>query len=164
MAVSASEEKILINLDQKVDAYLKVSGNCAQSSFLALKEEFGLEDGSILKALTPFPGLAYRGGVCGTLIGCTMALGIVFGRENIDDWDGYIHAIPPVRAFFRRFQKKVGSIMCSEVVESEFGEKFESIEPAETKRWLEAGAIERCTDVARKGVRIAAQIIFEKKA
>ena len=97
------------------------------------------------------------------VIGCTMALGIVFGRANIDDWGGYIHAIPPSRAFFRRFKKKVGSIMCNEVVESEFGEKFESIEPAETKRWLEAGAIERCTDVARKGVRIAAQIILEKK-
>ena len=164
MATSTSEEKILSNLDKKVNEYLQVSGNCAQSSFLALKEEFDLEDGSVLKALTPFPGLAFRGGVCGTLIGCTMALGIVFGREDLDDWGGYIHSIPPVRAFFRRFQKEVGGIMCNELVESEFGDSFESIEPAETRRWLEAGAMESCTAVAAKGARIAAEIMLEKKS
>ena len=164
MAASTSEEKILSNLDQKVNEYLQVSGNCAQSSFWALKEEFDLEDGSVLKALTPFPGLAFRNGVCGTLIGCTMALGIVFGREDLDDWGGYIRSIPPVREFFRRFQKEVGGIMCNDLVESEFGDKFESIEPAETRRWLEAGAMERCTEVAAKGARIAAEIIMEKKS
>ena len=163
MTASTSEENVLSSLDQKVNAYLKISGNCAQTSFLALKEEFGLEGGSILKALTPFPGHAYRHGVCGTLIGCTMALGVVFGREDLDDWGGYIRSIPPARAFFRRFEKEVGSIMCDEIVESEFGDKFESIEPAETRRWLEAGAIEKCTDVVGEGVRIAAQIILEKK-
>ena len=163
MAASKSEEMILSKLEQKVNAYLEVFGNCAQSSFLALKEEFDLEDGGVLKALTPFPGLAYRDGVCGTLIGCTMALGLVFGREDLDDWGGYIRSIPPVREFFRRFKKDVGSIMCNDLVESEFGDKFESIEPAETRRWLEAGAMERCTEVAGKGVRIAAEIIMDKR-
>ena len=163
MVPTPSREEILGNLERKVSEYLKVSGNCAQSSFLALKEEFGLEDGAIFKALTPFPGLAFRNGVCGTLVGCTMALGIVFGRETLDDWDGYIRSIPPVRAFFRRFQKEVGSIMCEEVVESEFGERFDAIEPAETRRWLKAGAMERCSEVAGKGVRIAAEIILEKR-
>ncbi|MFC1580429.1 C-GCAxxG-C-C family protein [Thermodesulfobacteriota bacterium] len=163
MADSTSKGKTFGNLEQKVNAYLKVSGNCAQSSFLALKEAFGLEDGGVLKALTPFPGLAYRDGVCGTLIGCTMALGIVFGREDLDDWGGYIRSIPPVREFFRRFKKEVGGMMCSELVESEFGDKFESIEPAETRRWLEAGAMEKCTATAQKGVRIAAEIIMDKR-
>lgn len=163
MAVSTSEEQVLSKLEQKVNNYLERSGNCAQSSFLALKEAFELEDGSILKALTPFPGLAYRDGVCGTLIGCTMALGIVFGREDLDDWGGYIRSIPPVREFFKRFKKEVGGMMCSELVESEFGDKFESIEPAETKRWLKAGALEKCTETAQKGVRIAAEIIMDKR-
>jgi len=163
MGSTPSREEILGHLDQKVSEYLKISGNCAQSSFLALKEQFGFEDGAIFKALTPFPGLAFRSGVCGTLVGCTMALGMVFGRDTLDDWGGYIRSIPPVRAFFRRFQKEVGSIMCDEVVESNFGERFDAIEPAETSRWLNAGAMERCTAVAGKGVCIAAEIILEKR-
>jgi C_GCAxxG_C_C family probable redox protein len=162
MASQPSGEDIMSKLDEKVNKYLEISGNCAQSSFLALQEQFGLEDGAILKALTPFPGLAFRGEVCGTVIGCVMALGLVFGREKLDDWGGYIHSIPPVRAFFRRFKREVGSIMCHDVVESEFGERFDLVEPAETKRLLEAGAIEKCSAVIRKGVRIAAEIMLEK--
>jgi C_GCAxxG_C_C family probable redox protein len=161
MTNKTSREVILGELERKASEYLEISGNCAQSSFLALQEQFGLDGNPILKALTPFPGLAFRGEVCGTVVGCTMALGLVFGRERLDDWDGYIHSIPPVRAFFRHFKREVGSVVCGDVVESEFGERFDVVEPAETKRWLEAGAIEKCAAVVGKGVRIAAEIILE---
>jgi C_GCAxxG_C_C family probable redox protein len=157
-----SKEDIMGKLDQKVRAYFEVSGNCAQSSFLALQEQFGLSDGVILKALTPFPGLAFRGGVCGTYIGCMMTLGLAFGREKIDDWGGYIHSIPPVRAFSRRFEKEAGSIICCDVVEDQFGERFDSIEPSEIKRLISAGGMEKCSSVIRKGVRIAAEIMLER--
>jgi C_GCAxxG_C_C family probable redox protein len=163
MPPQLSKEEILEELDRKVRGYLQVSGNCAQSSFLALQEQFGLDDGSIFKALTPFPGLAFRGEICGTVVGCTMALGLVFGREKLDDWGGYIHSIPPVRAFYRRFKREIGSVVCYDQVEAQFGERFDAIEPAETKRWLQAGAMEKCSAVAAKGVRIAAEIILEKK-
>jgi len=163
MTLEQSKEEILKELDQKATEYLKISGNCAQSSFLALKEQFGLDDGSVLKALTPFPGLVYRGGICGTVVGCIMALGLIFGRDKLEDWDGYIHAIPPVRAFYRHFEKAEGSIMCLDVVESVFGEKFEAIGPAETKKLLLAGAMEKCADTIKTGVRIAAEIILERK-
>jgi C_GCAxxG_C_C family probable redox protein len=161
MINKTSREDIIRELEQKANEYLEISGNCAQSSFMALQEQFGLEGGPILKALTPFPGLAFRGEICGTVVGCTMALGLVFGRENLDDWGGYIHSIPPVRAFFRHFKKEVGSIVCGDVVESEFGERFDLVEPAETKRWLKAGALEKCAAVLGKGVRIASEIIME---
>ncbi|MGD9031645.1 MAG: C-GCAxxG-C-C family protein [Desulfobacteraceae bacterium] len=161
MTNKTSTEDIFRELEQKANEYLEISGNCAQSSFLALQEQFGLDGGPILKALTPFPGLAFRGEVCGTVVGCTMALGLVFGRERLDDWGGYIHSIPPVRAFFRHFKKEVGSIVCGDIVKSEFGERFDLVEPTETKRWLKAGALEKCAAVLGKGVRIAAEIILE---
>jgi C_GCAxxG_C_C family probable redox protein len=163
MESQLSREEIMSKLDQKVRAYFEISGNCAQSSFLALQEQFGLDDGTILKALTPFPGLAFRGGICGTVIGCMMALGLAFGRERIDDWEGYIHSIPSVRAFSSRFKKEAGSIMCYEVIEGQFGDLFESVEPLETKRLIKAGALEKCSSTIAKGVRIAAEIILEKR-
>ena len=162
MSFQSPKEDILGELEQKASEYFEISGNCAQSSFLALQDQFGLDGGPILKALTPFPGLAFRGEICGTVVGCTMALGLVFGREKLDDWGGYVHSIPPVRAFFRHFKREVGSIVCGDVVESEFGERFDVIEPAETKRWLKACALEKCAVVLRKGVRIAAEIILER--
>ena len=156
-------EEILKGIEQKAMKYLEISGNCAQASFLALQEEFRLEGGSVLKVLTPFPGLAHRGGICGTVVGCITALGLVFGREDVEDWDGYVRAIPQVRAFYRRFQKAEGSFMCLEVVESLFGERFEGTEPAETNRFLIAGAVEKCGEPVRKGVRIAAEIILDRR-
>ena len=158
-----SKEDILNKLDQKVEEYFRTSGNCAQSTFLALQEQFGLDGGQIFKALTPFPGLAFRGYFCGTAVACVLVIGLKFGREKLDDWSGYIRSIPPVKAFYQRFEREVGSILCSEVLEDVFGDDFESTEPAETKRWLEAGGIEKCTITATKAARIAAEIIMDKK-
>jgi len=73
MTDQAPGEEIYSQLEQKVKEYLKISGNCAQTSFLALQEQFGLDDGSILKALTVFPGIALRGETCGAVVGSLMA-------------------------------------------------------------------------------------------
>lgn len=58
---------VLAELQQKVSLYLPIYGNCAQISFLVLQEVFDLEDGAILKALTPFPEIALRGETCGAI-------------------------------------------------------------------------------------------------
>lgn len=159
----SSKEDVFNSLDQKVNSYLKISGNCAQASFLALQEQFGFDGGQIFKALTPFPGLAFRGQVCGAVVACVMVIGLKYGREKPDDWSGYLRSIPPVKAFYQRFERELGSILCSEVLGYVFGDDFESVEPAETKRWLEAGGIEKCSVVVTKAVRITAEIIMDKK-
>ena len=66
---------MLSELENLVNKYLLVCGNFAQTSFKALHESFDLEDGGILKALTPLPGIALRGETCGAVI--TTAVGIV---------------------------------------------------------------------------------------
>jgi hypothetical protein len=38
--------------------------------------------------LNPFPGIALRGETCGAVIGCLMALGLEFGREDLSDRRG----------------------------------------------------------------------------
>jgi hypothetical protein len=62
-----SYENVFSNLDQKVEEYLGRSGNCVQTTFLTLQDQFRLEGGEIFKALTPFPGIALRGEKCGRL-------------------------------------------------------------------------------------------------
>ena len=163
MSAQFSREEVLSKLDQKVKEYLTISGNCAQTAFLALQEQFGLDDGAILKALTPFPGIALRGETCGAVVGCIMALGLVYGRERLDDWAGYTGSLPPVRRFCRRFEKELGSTMCGDILESEFGRRFNLADPAEAEEWQKTGATEKCTAVVRKGTRIAAEIILEKE-
>jgi len=160
--VTKPSGEVLDALDEKVAKYLAVSSNCAQTSFLTLKEQFDLDDGAILKALTPFPGIALRGETCGAVIGSLIAIGLVFGREELADQEGYIASLTPARKFCHRFEKEVGSTMCGAIIESEFGKRYDLADPAQLAEWQEAGSYEKCSGVVKKAVRIAAEIIQAK--
>jgi C_GCAxxG_C_C family probable redox protein len=159
---SQSKEELYEELDRKVRENLALCGNCAQTTFLTLQEKFDLEDGAILKALTPFPGIALRGETCGAVTGSLMALGLVHGRgrDKLNDWQAYIDSLPPTRRFCRRFEKEVGSTMCADIVEAEFGQRFDLADPVEAMQWMNCGALEKCGAVIGKGVHIAADIII----
>jgi len=103
---NADQENPLVS---KVRDILMESGNCAQTSFVVLQEEFDLEGDQILRALTPFPGIALRGETCGAVIGCLMALGLEFGRDDLSDGRGYIRSLPSARRFCMRFEGENGS-------------------------------------------------------
>ena len=171
---SLSEDKISLNremprelvmklLDQKVNKYMEISYNCAQSSFLALKEQFGLEDGAILKALTPLTGIAERGETCGAVIGSLMALGLIYGRgqDKLDDWKIYRDSLIPTGKFCRLFEEEYGSTMCSDIQKVKFGRSFNLTDPDDLALFQAAGATEKCSAVVRKAVRIAAEIILD---
>jgi C_GCAxxG_C_C family probable redox protein len=194
MLASFSREEIMISLDKKVKKSISISGNCAQSAFLALQEQFELEDGAILKALTPFPGgIALRGDTCGVVIGCVLALGLVFGKEKMDDITGVFESLPKVREFCRQFESEMGGITCREIAKSdfkkwynreEFCRQFESemggitcreIAKSDFKKWYNredpneswkgrnVSAIKHRTAVTQTGVRIAADIILKSR-
>ena len=161
MSSSNAKDEIFTELREKVEKYLQTSGNCAQTSFLALQEVLELEDGAILKALTPLPGVALRGETCGAVIGSLMALGLVFGRDkdNLADFSAYQSSLRPSRRFCRVFEKVFGSTMCGDIVEREFGKRYNLADPVESMEWMSLGAIEKCGAVISKSVAIAAEII-----
>jgi C_GCAxxG_C_C family probable redox protein len=159
-----SLEKTHSELDHKVKEYLGRSGNCAQTTFLALEKQFGLDGGAILKALTPFPGIALRGETCGAVVGSLMAIGLIHGRdeENLDDWKIYLRSLRPSRKFCYRFEQEMGSTMCGDIVERLFGRRFNLADRSEAMEWMQCGALEKCGAVIEKGVHIAAEIIMER--
>ncbi len=159
-----SKDAIYENLDQKAGEYLRLCGNCAQTTFLTLQEGFELDDSdAILKALTPFPGIALRGETCGAVIGSLMALGLIYGRgrEKLDDFSSYQRSLPSARRFCRRFEAEMGSTMCADIIEAEFGKHYDLANPIEAMEWMNDGAVEKCGTVIRKGVRMAAEIILK---
>lgn len=159
---SQTKDEIFEQMDRKAIEILTLCGNCAQTTFLTLQEQFDLEDGGILKALTPFPGIALRGETCGAVTGSLMALGLIYGRdkENLNDWQAYLGSLPPTRKFCRRFEGEFGSTMCADIVEAQFGKRFDLADPVEAMQWLNCGAVEKCGAVIGKGVCIAAEIIL----
>ncbi|MCD6201300.1 MAG: C_GCAxxG_C_C family protein [Bacteroidales bacterium] len=153
---------VLKLLDQKVDQYMHLSYNCAQSSFLALKEQFGLEGDDVLKALTPLTGIAERGETCGAITGSLMVFGLLYGRgkSQLGDWDTYRKSLVPSGKFCERFEKKYGSTMCCKIQQKKFGRCFHLTQQAELRKFQEAGATDVCSSVVRDAVGMAAEIIL----
>ena len=150
-------------LNEKVRACLLKSRNCAQTSFVILQEQFDLDGDTILKALTAFPGIALRCETCGAVTGGLMALGLIFGREELDDEKGFQTALIAARTFCQRFEKELSSTMCGNIQESKFGRKFDLTDPEHLAAWEEANPVDKCAVVVGKGVRIAAEIIAENR-
>ena len=150
-------------LDQKVNQYMQRSHHCAQSSFMALKEQFGLEGDQVFKALTPLPGIAERGETCGAITGPLMAMGLIYGRDiqQMEDWDTYQESLVPAGRFCDRFEDEFGTTLCHEVQETKFGRCYRLTDPDELQDFQNAGATEKCSAVVRSAVRMAAEIILE---
>ncbi len=155
--------KIQAELDGKVRSCLLKSRNCAQTSFVVLQEQFEINGDRVLKALTAFPGIALRGETCGAVTGGMMALGLIFGREELDDEQGFQRAVAIARTFCRRFENELGSTMCGDIQESKFGRKFDLVDPEQLAAWEAANPVDKCAAVVSTGVKIAAELIAESR-
>ena len=161
MTNAISQEDRLSKLNQKVTKTLDRSKNCAQTSFAVLQEEFDLEGGPILKALTPFPGISLRGETCGAVIGCLMAIGLVYGRDDLDDWKGYLASLPPSRRFCRRFEEEHGSTACADLLETKLGHRYDLANRVDALKYAATGGKKTCGKIIASAIEIAAEIIMK---
>jgi C_GCAxxG_C_C family probable redox protein len=148
---------------QRAKELLLESGNCAQTSFAILQEEFDLDGDQILRALTPFPGIALRGETCGAVVGSLMALGLVYGRDDLNDWRGYIGSLPSARRFCARFEEVNGSTACSAILREKLGRNFDLADKVEALEYATAGGPEACGEVVGRAVEIASEGIRKKR-
>lgn len=150
-------------LTKMVNDTLDQSKNCAQTSFAVLQQEFDLDGEGILKALTPFPGIALRAETCGAVIGCLMAIGLVYGRDNLDDWKGYLASLPPSRRFCRRFEEEHGSTACADLLETKLGRRYDLANRFDALKYAAAGGKKTCGKIITSAVHTAAEIILKKQ-
>ena len=163
MSAEGLREETLNQLEERAGDYEERSGCCAQGCLLALQEQFHLGDELTFKAATAMPGIALRGETCGAVIGGLMAIGLAYGRESLDDWEGFLRAIRPARRFCRRFEKEFGSMMCRDIVKLQCGRSFDLADPAESREFEESGGYQKCRVPPGKAARIAGEIIMEKE-
>ncbi len=150
-------------LQQKASSYMQRAHHCAQSSFLALRDLFGLPGKEIVKALTPMPGIADTGSTCGALSGSLLILGMVYGRDEheLADWEAYQESLKPSRALCAAFKESYGSLDCHRVQEDTFGRCYRLTDPAELAQFQKDGATEGCTAVVSRAISLAASIILD---
>ena len=146
-------------------------GGCSQSVLLALQDVFDIGDLDSFKSATVLSGGLRQGGTCGAVIGALMGLGLVFGRERIEDKDKYSKAMGFARDitdnFKEELQKQYGfdkaleTVLCPDVQKKVFGRSFDLWK--ESKELSEAGGQgdNGCTKVCAIAAQVAAEKILD---
>jgi len=93
---------------KKAHDYERDYSGCAQSVLGALQEEFGIGNIDSFKAASVLAGgIARQGETCGAIVGTLSALGLVSGRERIEDTEAYKAAMESAVKVCARFREEL---------------------------------------------------------
>lgn len=155
-----SQEDFARALSEKVyDNEVRCHG-CAQVVVQSFMHQMGVENPLLSKAASPFfAGLALTGQTCGALIGPLMMLGMVFGREDIDQGlPGLLENVRPMRKLVKNFsQKNRDQISCRGIT------GVDMANPEQSQEYFKAGGLERCARLMADTAAEAAGLIWEHR-
>jgi C_GCAxxG_C_C family probable redox protein len=161
--ILAKREEVLDRVQSRAEEYNFILKNCAQSTALALLEEFCLGDMEIIKALTPFPGIGGTGEICGGITGGLVALGLFFGSNDRLDYDAMNNTILMAQKFMASFEGVIGQTHCSDIMEKVIlGHKLNPGESEEAMMTFAAEkGFEKCCLLPGTGARLAAGLMID---
>jgi C_GCAxxG_C_C family probable redox protein len=159
----ANKEKILDHVQLLAEENNFILKNCAQATALALFEEFGLGSMEIIKALTPFPGIAGTGEICGGITGSLITFGLYFGTDNTLDVEATNKVISVSQKFMAYFEDAVGHLYCADIIEKLIiGRRLNPGDSEESMRTFAADkGFEKCGLPPGTGARLAAGFIID---
>ena len=158
-----SREKLLDRVAWAAYYNDRVYEGCSRSVLKALQSHLHMSDGGALRASTALAGgVARMGETCGALIGGIMAIGLAFGREELEDIQAYRDTMDASRQMYNRFKEEFGSATCAGIQKKLFGRGFDLNREEESEAWYKAGGLEKCPMVCAVGARFAADIILSR--
>ena len=160
--LQANRFEVLDRVQLRAEEYEYLTHSCAKGSVLALMEEFGLGNWAIIRAMSPFPGFGMTGGICGGVTGSLIALGLFFGSDDPEDYEGTGRTMTAAREFIARFKEELGSILCPDVQEDViFGRYMDPRASQENfAAFQKAGGYVKCALPPGVGARLAAEVIL----
>ena len=159
-----SREKLLDRVAWAAYYNDRVYEGCSRSVLQALQTHLHVGDGEALRASTALAGgVARMGETCGALTGGIMAIGLVLGREELEDIQAYRNSMHVSYEMYHRFKQEVGSTICFEIQNNLFGRSFDFKREEEAEEWYKANGLEKCPMVCAIAARIAADLILTLK-
>ncbi len=161
------KEEIIERAFQLSKEYEKTCTGCAQSVVAGLLDAFGMQNDGVFKAASGLAdGIGLTGdGSCGALTGCSMVMGLIFGRERKDHKD----MMKPMKSYMlckelhADFVKQYGSCRCYDIQTKLMGRTFNLLDPKDFQEAMKAGMMEHCSEVVGRAARNAAGIILREQ-
>lgn len=164
-ALNRDRDALLDRVQLRGEEYEYLTHSCSKGSALALMEEFGLGNWDIIRAMSPFPGFGMTGGICGGVTGPLVAVGLFFGSDDPEDYEGTGRTMTAARTFIDRFKEELGTIMCPQLQEEIVFDKYMDPRAGQEnfEKFKNAGGYEKCALLPGLGARIGAEIILDSE-
>jgi C_GCAxxG_C_C family probable redox protein len=146
--------------------YEETSTGCAQTTIAAIFDALGIWNDDVFKAASGLAdGLGLTGnGSCGALVGGSMVIGYLFGREHKDfsDIAKPLKSYALVKKLHDQYKKEYGSCRCHDVQTTLTGRTWNLWDPEELKKAIKPGGLlEHCPVLVGNIARLATKIILE---
>ena len=111
----------ILSVKEKAFENMKRHDGCAQVIVDAFMQEWGMHDPWVTRSATAFLGGMLSSYTCGVHVAGLMVLGLLIGRENIEEGlDGVFPIAMPGQELIRRLNVKIGSHSCKELTGVDF--------------------------------------------
>ena len=108
---------------------MKRYDGCAQVIVGVFMKELGIYDPMVVRSATGFLGGMLSSYTCGVHVAGLMVLGLLIGRENIEEGlDGVFPLAIPGQDLIRRLNAKIGSHSCKELTGVDFTDLNQAVE------------------------------------
>ena len=168
MAKELSQEELLGKIEEAASRCEREVHGCGRCTLAALTEYFELGDKAsvdlLLKAVLPLSGgIAQTRNTCAAMLGGLMAIGMAFFHGKLEDAkiEDIMEAMALGRKYYRRFEQEIGHARCFDIRETGIGRGFDTADPEEYQKFVQAGGYELCSSIVGKAARLAAEYIVE---
>ncbi|MHA1377343.1 MAG: C-GCAxxG-C-C family protein [Candidatus Helarchaeota archaeon] len=145
--------------------YEKKCTGCGQTTLAAIFESLGIWNDEVFKAASGLAdGMGLTGdGTCGALIGASMVVGYLVGRDkkHFQDMMKPMKSYSLVKKLYDQYVNKYGSCRCYDVQKSLCGRTFDLWDPKQMKEAFETGMMEHCSTLVGTVAKMATKIILE---
>jgi C_GCAxxG_C_C family probable redox protein len=131
--------------------------SCTQSIVAAFMDELGIDDPMVIRAAGGMHGGMVSSLTCGIVSAAMMVLGLLMGRENLEEGiDGIFPIVVPGQDLIARLEKRLGSTSCKELS----GVDFTDLEKA--MHFIASGENAKCFDHVADGAEEIARFLQER--
>jgi len=161
-----SKEKILEKAFELGQKYFKKCSNCSQCSIAAIFEALGIWSDDVFKSASGLAdGLGLtRDGACGALVGSSMAISYIFGREYKDFNDVFkpFKSYELVKELHDQYVDQYGTCRCEDVQKSLMGKTFNLWDTNELAEAMSPGGLlDHCPELVGTVAKLATKIILD---
>ncbi|MBD3226889.1 MAG: hypothetical protein GF329_01775 [Candidatus Lokiarchaeota archaeon] len=160
-----NKEQLMNKAFELGEKYEKKNTGCAQTTIAAIFDTLNIWNEDVFKAASGLAdGLGLTGdGSCGALVGASMLMGYLFGREKDEFKDVFkpFKSYELVKKLHDKYIEKYGTCRCYNVQESLMGRTYNLWDQNELQKAFSSGMMDYCSKVVGNTARWAVEIIID---